>query len=127
MSNERLTPTCNGPVCNHVEDSTELAGLTESACSHAVKGVEETAETVKEGACHGVALHVVESQGGEDDATITDEVGDEEEDVLGVGLVGGQVESDVWVDDVDGVATSTSARGGKGEGSGFESFCGRLG
>lgn len=55
----------------------------------------------------------------------TDEIGDEEEDVLRVSLRGGEVDGDFWVDDLDGLVSAAvrcfghHRRGGRGRGRGM--------
>lgn len=54
----------------------------------------------------------------------TDEIGDEEEDVLRVRLRGGEVDRDFWVDDLDGLISTAVGcfahhrRSGRGVGGG---------
>lgn len=59
-SGQEAEQACGGAsICDHVENSSELCGLTERSCCHTVKGVEKARNTVEEGADFWIALHKV--------------------------------------------------------------------
>lgn len=60
----------NAPVRDHVEDGAKLASLPESACGHAVYGVEQRRYAVRDGAEFGVCRHVGERGRTEQDARV---------------------------------------------------------
>jgi hypothetical protein len=76
-------------IGDHVEDGAEAGGLLESASEVAIEGIEETRDAVEKGARARMQRHVVERCECEDDASVADDVGPEEEDVLGSSVVCG--------------------------------------
>ena len=73
------------PVSDHVQDSTELAGLVEPPRSHSVKQVERERQDIarqREMPLCGVSREAEEDDRA-CDARVPDEVGDEEENICG--------------------------------------------
>lgn len=69
-------------IGDHVEHGAEFARLAERARGLPVDGVEQARDGVEDHACFGVVGHEEEGARGEDDASVPDEVGHEEEDVF---------------------------------------------
>lgn len=69
-------------VGHHVKDGAKLGRLVQRAGGQTVQGIEETADSVKDRTRPWVVGHVVQRCGSENYANVTNEVGNEEEDIL---------------------------------------------
>jgi len=75
------------PVREHVQDGAEPRALAEEAGRVAVQGVQQTRDSVTPDGGRVVGGHEPEGQQGQEDPSVPDEVGDEQEHVLGLGHV----------------------------------------
>lgn len=108
-------------VRDHVEDGTELGALAKGTGGLSVDGVEQTGDSVRDRARFGVRRHLVQRNTGEDHSRITNQVRDEQKDILIDAVVSNAVAVavDVPVAMADGVAVRMTVTVTIGTGSGI--------